>query len=139
MTFEAPDSSVQIMTAEDYIKIEHSRPYTFIYRVGDSILYYYGEGTSKGHSYDPEDKQWEIEKNFWSGFLRDTEGKKRIVLVEGGKAPIEQTEQEAISKYGGVGLVTFLAAQNGIDTYSPEPEARHEVIELEKNFSKECI
>ncbi len=126
-----------LMTYEEYAKIEyeHEIPYTFILNYDPNYLFYFGEE----HSYDPSDKQWAIENNFWLEFIKKTDEHKRIVFVEGGIRPVETTEEESIRKYGGMGFVTYLASKNSIDTYSPEPNQKEQRVVLEKSFSKKEI
>jgi hypothetical protein len=54
--------------------------------------------------------------------------------------PLETIEEEqVIVKHGGMGLMRYLAHQEGIDVYSPEPDAIYERTELLKQFSSEEI
>ena len=121
------------MTYEQYREIKHPTPYTFSIQSGSNFLYYFGER----HSYDPAHEEWIIEKTFWQSFLKDTEGHKRIVLVEGGKRKTEATEEQSIVNGGGMGFITYLASQQGIDTVCPEPDRAYERKELLKHFSRE--
>lgn len=124
-----------LMSLDDYNKTEHATPYLLSLASGTNFLYYFGER----HSFDPNDEQWVQDKKFWQEFLEKTQNTKRIVFVEGGKRPQEVTEEESIIKHGGMGLATFLAHQENINTYSPEPDGKYERNELEKEFSREEI
>ena len=124
-----------LLTYDEYRKKEFSNPYVLIIKSGENCLYYFGER----HSFDPNDKQWVEQKEFFNSFLKDTEGKKRIVFVEGGVRNLEKTEKEAIVKHGGMGLATFQAHQYGIEVYSPEPGRKLERKELEKEFERDEI
>ncbi len=57
--------------------------------------------------------------------------------MEGGKRDIKPTEQEAIIQEGGMGFITYLAHQEDIDTFCPEPDRVYEQAELLKQFSRE--
>lgn len=124
-----------LMTYNDYVKQRHSVPYTFILESKGNFIYYFGEA----HSFDPEHPQWVGQKDFWNDFVKNTEGKKRIAFIEGGERPVSKDEKEAILNHGGMGLVTWLAHEAGIERFSPEPDEKYERDELEKNFTKEEI
>jgi hypothetical protein len=124
-----------ILTYEEYSKINHPTPYFYKIKSGDSFLYYFGEG----HSFDPQNKQWETMKGFWAEFLKDTENKKRIVFIESGNLKPKDTEEQTIIEMGGGGLATFLAFQNGISTFCPEPDFKEQFAGLEKQFSHEEV
>ena len=126
------------MTYEQYRKTEFSEgPYVLVIRSSaspDHALYYFGEQ----HSFNDANPQWDKVKTLWKEFLATTSGK-RIAIVEGGKRAIRKAEQESILEDGGMGLLTFLASQEGIETYSAEPSEAFERSELEKNFSRDQI
>ena len=124
-----------ILTYEQYSKIRHKIPYTLVLGTGSNLLYYFGER----HSFNPADEQWVEEKEFWKDFLDKTKDTKRIVFIEGGIRPHEESEEQSIFKHGGMGLATYLAKQESIKTYSPEPNEKYERDELGKEFSKEEI
>jgi hypothetical protein len=124
-----------ILDYEQYSKIRHNTPYILSLKSGENFLYYFGER----HLFKPVDPQWDELKSFWTEFLDKTRGQKRIVFTEGGIRPIEESEEQAIIKHGGMGLATFLAHQEKIDTHSPEPDEKYERSELEKNFSRDII
>ncbi len=105
------------MTYEEYEKTHYERPYKLRIESGPNSLFYLGEA----HSFDPDDPQWDEVRSFWEEFLQATKGGKRIAFVEGGKRRIKATERESIEHDGGMGLITWLAREAGIDTYSPEP------------------
>jgi hypothetical protein len=123
------------MTYEEYEKTRWEFPYVFTVNKDNKSLYYFGEV----HSYDPKDDQWARLKDFWNEFLEKTKGGQRMVFTEGGVRPVENTEEEAIVKWGGMGLVTFLAAQENIKVFSPEPDEAYERSELEKEFPRDAI
>lgn len=126
---------MSLMTYEEYSKTQHKTPYTVVIQSGINFLYYFGER----HSFNPNDEQWVEEKKFWKDFLDKTKDTKRIVFIEGGKRSYEENEKQSIITNGGMGLATYLAKQEGIETYSPEPNEKYERNELEKKFSKEEI
>ena len=123
------------MTYDKYKNVHHPTPYLFTLKSGSNFVYYFGEK----HSFDPDHPQWSDEKEFWNKFLEDTRDKKRIVFIEGGKRPVEADENQSILKHGGMGLVTYLAHEAQIETFSPEPDEKYERSEMEKEFSREEI
>jgi hypothetical protein len=124
-----------ILTYEQYSKIRHNTPYTLSLKSGNNFLYYFGER----HLFKPVDPQWDELKSVWSEFLEKTKGQKRIVFIEGGIRPVEESEEQAILKHGGMRLATFLAHQENIETHSPEPDEKYERSELEKSFPRDII
>lgn len=124
-----------LLTYEQYSKTRHETPYTLVLQSGQNFLYYFGEK----HSFDPADTQWATEKKFWNDFINATQNTKRIVFIEGGIRPYEESEEQSIIKHGGMGFATFLAHQEGIVIHSPEPNEKYERDELEKTFSREEI
>ncbi len=126
---------MSLMSYEEYRKNKHKIPYTLILESDSNLLYYFGER----HSFNPDDEQWIEEKKFWQDFLEKTAGQKRIVFIEGNKRPYEETEEQSIINHGGMGLATYLAHQENIEIYSPEPDGKYERDEMEKIFSREQI
>lgn len=124
-----------LMSYNEYQHKRHSIPYVYTLETSGNHVYYFGES----HSFDPEHPQWLGEKIFWNDFLKNTEGKKRIVFIEGGERSISENEKEAIINYGGMGLATQLAHKADIRRLSSEPDEKYERSELEKNFTKEEI
>ncbi len=124
-----------ILTYEQYSTIKHKTPYTLSLKSGNSFLYYFGER----HLFEPVDPQWDELKKFWNEFLLKTNTQKRVVFTEGGVRPVEETEEQAIIKHGGMGLTTYFAHQENIEIHSPEPDEKYERSELEKHFSRNTI
>ncbi|MDP1625059.1 MAG: hypothetical protein Q8L64_04790 [bacterium] len=123
------------MTYEEYRNFKHETPYILRIKTPKSRLFYFGER----HSFDPASEQWRVSKELWAEFLADKSPLK-IALVEGGRRKSFATEKESIEHDGGMGLVTFLATQNGIETASPEPSEAFERAEIEKRgFSRDEI
>ncbi len=110
------------MNYDEYLKTRWKFPYIFELSKNENHLYFFGEI----HSYQDDDPQWETLKSFWADFLQKTKDQKCMVFTEGGIRPAESSESEAIVKYGGMGLITFLAARESIEIFSPEPEESYE-------------
>jgi len=91
-------------------------PFTFEIERGGQVLFYFGAN----HSNDPENHQYPVLREYWKKFLEKTEGKEKIVLVEGSLRPVAPTETEAIEKSSEGGWVTYFAHQEGIPVACPD-------------------
>jgi hypothetical protein len=78
-------------------------------------------------------------KEFWKDFLTHADKQKAVVFVEGGKRPVSTSEAEAIANGSEAHFITYLAAQEQIDTFCPEPPEKFRFDELHKKFTKEEI
>jgi hypothetical protein len=126
----------QLMSYEEYSKgSPHKAPHYYVLDYDPNKLFYFGEE----HSSDPNHKQWQEHAIFWNQFLNETKDHKRICFIEGGLRPVARERDEAILKYGGMGLVIYLANISQIEVLSPEPEEKSEREYLEKTFSRELI
>lgn len=125
----------KLISFDDYQKIQHARPYTFIHHDKGQVIYFFG---SK-HSYDPNDEQFPILDSFWNDFLEETESKKRLAFEEGGIRPLIDDKDGAIIRHGEMGYLTYLATKAGITIVSPEPPQGFAMNELAKHFSKEVV
>jgi hypothetical protein len=123
------------MTAEEYKKTYKQFPYRFSISGKQNDLFYFGEK----HIFNPADSQWEDLRSFWKEFLSKTEGKKRIVFIEGGVRTLRLTEEVAIEEGSGGSLLTLLAHKESIEVISPEPAEDYERELLEKEFSRDEI
>ncbi|OGC92471.1 hypothetical protein A3D85_03010 [Candidatus Amesbacteria bacterium RIFCSPHIGHO2_02_FULL_47_9] len=125
-----------IMSYEEYLKLgRQPNPYLVWIASKGKQLYFLGSS----HSFNPADSIHQVTKHYWHDFLGSVGNKKPVVLIEGGKRSISNSEDEAIRKFGEAGLVAFLAAQNGWEHESPEPNLLTETSELRKEFSEEEI
>ena len=79
-------------------------------------LFYFGAN----HSKNPENPQYAALKEYWERFLKATEGKERIVLVEGELRKLYTDENAAISSGAEGNLVTLLAHQANILVACPD-------------------
>jgi len=126
----------QIMSYQEYAKIDHDVPYVYRLTKGNQVLFYFGAN----HSCDPNNEQYPLLEKLWDEFLQLTKGQDAVVLIEGTLRNVQITKQEAITKGGGEGgLVTFLAHQAGIRRFCPEPDEQELNTELQKAFSADEI
>ncbi len=124
-----------LMTWEEYEKTFHPTPYSFVVSKAGRCIYYFGAR----HSCDPKDPQFPLIKKFWKEFLKTTEGKDRMVFVEGGVRPMSRSANEAIARGGEPDFITYAATKEGIKIISPEPPESLRYKELLKHFTKEEI
>ncbi|MDO8590139.1 MAG: hypothetical protein Q7R69_02605 [bacterium] len=80
-------------------------------------MFYFGAN----HSHDPNNHQYPILREYWEKFLKTTEGKEKIVLIEGGSRSIEKDDETAIRHGSEAGLITLLAHNLNILVVSPDP------------------
>jgi hypothetical protein len=124
-----------LMTFDDYNKADHPTPYKYSIEKGGQILYYFGAN----HSHDPKNEQYPELRKFWEDFLNKTGDANSVVFVEGGKRPVNESEEQAIIEGGEANFITYLASQKEIETFSPEPPEKFRFNELLKKFTKEEI
>lgn len=123
------------MSYEEYSATQHPTPYSFHIAYPKAHLFYFGAT----HSFNQENEQYPLLKNFWQEFLTVTGGKESIVLVEGNVCPVKVTAADAIGTGAEGGFITFLASEQSIPIECPEP-SRHDLINvLSKDFSQEEI
>lgn len=120
-----------LMSFEAYQATEHEVPYSFKLIKPDQCLFYFGSN----HAHDPQDEQYPKLTELWHEFLHQTDGKKCIVIVEGGIRPVHPTKTQAIIKDGEAGYATFLAHQASIPCMSADPDDQYLETELRKKFS----
>lgn len=136
-----------LMTWEEYATREHPTPYIFTLQQGDKKLVYIGAD----HSNDPSNPMFgQIEAEFDAAhpdvvFVEGVENLEEIKAdSERLSAILEMlkgaTEKEMIEKYGESGFGLKLAADAGIDFYSPEPGLENEIaLLLKQGFAREHI
>jgi hypothetical protein len=127
---------MSLMSYDEYVRLgKHEMPYVVRINSAEKSLFYFGEE----HSFNPNHKQWEVLKDSWKEFIASSDRNNLLALTEGGVRPVASTEEEAILKYGGMGLVSFLADKEGIKVESPEPNEKEERTKLEERFSRDEI
>ena len=114
---------------------EISLPYMFTHQKGEQVVYYFGEE----HVCNPEHKQYLQLEHFWQEFVEKTKSKNCVVLVEGQVRKVQNSKQEAIFDGAGGSLVAYLARQEGIEQFCPEPDRQVVYNQLSCQFSKEEI
>jgi hypothetical protein len=109
-------------------------PFTREFKNERQVLFYFGAN----HSRNPADPQYSMLREYWAQFLAATEGKERIVLIEGGLRPVPENEEIAITSGSEGSLVTFLAHQANISVACPDI-SDEELIRQQPKTSKEEI
>src|SRR3989304_2605473 len=91
-----------------------------------------------GHAIDPKNPQFETIKKNWSEFIKATDQKPKVLIVEHWPTGhFWKRENNAIKNEGEVGFVTSLAFRAGIGITCPEPERSLEFDFLAKSFPKQ--
>ena len=124
-----------LMSFDEYDDTKHAVPYTYILSRGKQYIFYFGSR----HSFDPTDTQFAKIESFWNDFLEKTQGQSRIAFLEGGNRPALSAREEAIHQGGEMHFVAYLAHEEGIETFSPEPPSSLLFEELSKHFPREAI
>ncbi len=82
------------------------------------------------HSNDPHRPDLDFLRARWQQFLAETEGKDRVLLVEGGVRHGMADETSALTSGSETGLFSFLGEREGVEIISPEPDRSQEILEL---------
>ena len=127
-----------LLSLDEYQKINHPVPYTYIVSNGAQHLYYFGAR----HSDNPENHQFKTLEKFWEEFLKSSK-KEKIVLVEGGlpsrEALVSKEKEDVIKQGGEASFIAWLAYKKGINVSSPELPENKWFEEMSKFFPKEII
>ena len=99
------------------------------------VLYYFGAN----HAHDPQNHQYPILQDYWQKFLSETEGKERIVIVEGGLRQVRKTEEQAIEQGSEGGLVTLWAHALNVPIVSPDIKDSELLKLLPENSKEETL
>ncbi|HEY4516050.1 MAG TPA: hypothetical protein VJH67_02590 [Candidatus Paceibacterota bacterium] len=126
-----------LLPREQYREVhkKHGRaPFMFEIENYKQLLFYFGAN----HSRDPNDSQYSVLRKYWNKFLKSTEDRDRIVLVEGGLRRPANNEEKAIKEDSEAGLVTFFAHQANIPVDCPDI-IDNDLVKLLPNNSKEVV
>src|SRR3989344_1041153 len=94
-----------LLPREKYVEVSKQcgpSPFTFEIENEKQVLFYF----AANHSHDPNNHQYPILREYWERFLKATEGKEKIVLVEGGARPVETDEDASIKRGAEASLIT---------------------------------
>ncbi|MDH5383270.1 MAG: TraB/GumN family protein [Candidatus Aminicenantes bacterium] len=114
----------RLLTWEEYIENPRTDPYILELNTIDGSLFYYGAF----HNLDPGDPQFEDIEQKWEQF-RPTNA-----FCEGRIWPLEESRTKAIRMHGEQGLITFLAARDGIPIQCIDPPFAEQTRYLRKFF-----
>ncbi len=112
------------MTWEEYIEHPRSAPYILELDTNGGSLFYYGAF----HNLDPGDPQFEDIEKKWEQF------QPTFAFCEGRTWPLEESRIQAIRMHGEQGLITFLAARDGIPIQCIDPPFEDQIRYLRKFF-----
>lgn len=121
--------SNKLMSWQDYVRQPRNNPYVLELDKNGGSLVYYGAF----HKVDPAHPQFADIENKWEEF-RPT-----LAYCEGIIWPLEDSREKAIENYGEQGLVTFLAARDGIQVECIDPPLKKQAIYLKKYFPTRLI
>lgn len=110
-------------------------PYFFHIRRGGQILYYLGFD----HTYDPKDLTWGVLENYLQDFIDQTDGKKRMVMVEGGEKMLPYNKKEMVKSMGEAYYTWFLAQSSALQVVSPEPDTIDQLNYLSQKYPKDIV
>ena len=119
----------RFMSWDDYIRSPREHPYVLELETQGGSLVYYGAF----HKVDPAHPQFEDIEHKWAKF------QPTMAYCEGTIWPLEESRIKAIEKYGEQGLVTFLAARDGIPVECIDPTLKEQAIYLRKHFPPHLI
>ncbi len=89
------------------------------------------------HSNNPERPDLPVLLQRWNEFLSNTEGKDKIVLIEGGVPRDEETQEAAIREASESGLFNLLAKRSNVEVTSPEPNRKEEINVLVEKYGRD--
>lgn len=114
----------KLLTWQEYTKYTRTGPYILELDKQNGSLFYYGAF----HRVDPTDPQFKDIEQKWEQF-RPT-----YALCEGRIWPLEESRIQAIRRYGEQGLVTFLAARDGIPVKCIDPSISEQARYLRNHY-----
>lgn len=97
-------------------------------------LFYFGAN----HSRDPADSQYPALRKYWGDFLKTTEGKDRLVLIEGNLRKLEKNETTAITNGSEGSFMALLAYKAGVSVACPDISDK-ELMKRLPNMSKDEV
>jgi hypothetical protein len=121
--------SNRLMSWDEYVRQPRNNPYVLEMDYREGSLLYYGAF----HKVDPSHPQFEDIEQKWENF------NPTLVYCEGNIWPLEETRRTAIEKYGEQGLITYLAARDGIQIECIDPSLQSQAIYLKKYFPTHLI
>lgn len=115
----------RLMTWEEYLEHPRNAPYIIeLDTIYGSLLYY-----GAFHNLDPVNPQFEDIEKKWEQFQPS------FAFCEGHTWPLEESRTKAIRMHGEQGLITFLAARDGVPIKCIDPPFIEQAIYLRKYFT----
>ena len=122
-------NSNRLMSWEDYVLHPRKEPYVLELDKQSGSLVYYGAF----HNVDPAHPQFQEIEEKWEEF------QPTLAYCEGIIWPLEESRTKAIENYGEQGLVTYLAARDGIQIECIDPSLKEQATYLKKYFPPHLI
>ena len=128
-----------LLSNEEYQKRfaeRHPSPYTFEVQNGNKAIFYFGVR----HSRDPHDPEWSVLEEYWEQFLKQSAGE-RVALLEGpgGFSLDTLSREEAITKFGEVGLLAMWCKARDIPYQSADLPFEEEFLKLKELFDEDLV
>ncbi len=114
----------KLLTWQEYVEHPRTGPYILELNKRKGSLFYYGAF----HKVDPKDPQFEDIERKWEQF-RPT-----YAFCEGRIWPLEESRTHAIRSYGEQGLITFLAARDGVPVKCIDPSISEQIRYLRNRY-----
>lgn len=114
----------KLLTWQEYVEHPRTGPYILELDKKRGSLFYYGAF----HKVDPKDPQFEDIEQKWEQF-RPT-----YAFCEGRIWPLKESRAQAIRSYGEQGLITFLAARDGIPVKCIDPSISQQALYLRNQY-----
>ena len=123
-------------TSAKYQELGENYEYPYVFKISKNgqALYFLGSQ----HLLDPEDQQFEAIRKYWQEFLKETNKKDCVVLVEAWENLAEKSKDNP-KNWGESGFTTFLASEDRVQVFSPEPNRWQVRNELLKKFTQDEI
>lgn len=114
----------KLLTWQEYVEHPRTGPYILEVDKKNGSLFYYGAF----HKVDPRDPQFEDIEQKWEQF------QPTYAFCEGRIWPLEESRAQAIRNYGEQGLITFLAARDGVPVKCIDPSISEQVHFLRNQY-----
>jgi hypothetical protein len=114
----------KLLTWQEYVEHPRTGPYILELDKKRGSLFYYGAF----HKVDPKDPQFEDIEQKWEQF-RPT-----YAFCEGRIWPLKESRVQAIRSYGEQGLITFLAARDGVPVKCIDPSISKQALFLRNQY-----
>jgi hypothetical protein len=124
-----------LLSVEDYLKKKDKDSAVIKFSKNNQHIYCVGTR----HFLDPEHPDVCLIDKAWEDFLDKTGGINCVTLVEGSIRKFINHKEASIKYSGEGGYATYLATNQGIEIYCPEPPMSYQLRKLQKEFTTEQV